>query len=391
MNAFDFAALVLLVVSVVLGIRSGAMPQIAGLAGAAVGAIVGFVLLPLASPLLQDVPPTVRAILTLGVLLGLVGLGEGFGASLGRAGSQMLGRGLLGALDQVGGAIVGFAQAVLIVWLMGGVLAAGPFTNLAQLAQTSRAVRIVDGVLPPPTEIVVELGQLLDNTSLPDVFLGLEPLPAQGIDLPTDAQARAIGERAARSVLRIVADGCQLQSSGTGFVVSPGYLVTNAHVVVGAHTIVAQTSSVTYTATPVLVDLELDVAVLHVTGLSAPVLSFASSDPAPRTEGATFGYPGGGDAAVEPATAAAVYEATGLDVTGTHRVTRLLVELRAHVVPGDSGGPFLLQDGTVGGLVFAESRVDPQVGYALSPVAVESRIASAFTLTQAVSTGPCTH
>lgn len=391
MNALDLAALVLVVVSVVLGARSGALPQIAGLAGAALGAIVGFAILPSATPFLEGLPPTIRAIVTLGALLGLVGLGEGAGAAVGRVGSRALGRGLLGALDQVGGALVGFAQAVLIIWLMGGVLASGPLPDLGRLAQTSRALRVVDGLLPPPTAIVLELGQLLDDTGLPDVFLGLEPLPAQGIDLPSDAVARAIGERAAASVLRVVADGCQVESRGTAFVVSHGYLVTNAHVVVGASSIVVQSSRATFSATPVLVDLELDVAVLRVGGLDAPALRFSPSDPAPRTIGATFGYPGGGDASVEPATAAAVYEATGRDVTGTERVTRRLVELRARVVPGDSGGPFLLADGTVGGVVFAESRVDPSVGYALSPEVVASRIEPALDLTQEVSTGPCIH
>ncbi|HJW21933.1 MAG TPA: MarP family serine protease [Candidatus Limnocylindrales bacterium] len=390
MNALDLAALVLVVLSVVLGARSGALPQIAGLVGAAGGAVIGFVLLPLASPLLVGLPPPVRAVLTLGVLLGLIGLGEGLGAGVGRMGSRLLGRGVLGALDQVAGALVGFAQAVLIVWLMGGVLASGPFPNLSQLAQTSRALRIVDGLLPPPTELVVELGNLLDDTGLPDVFLGLEPLPAQGIDLPSDAVARRIGEAAAKSVLLVVADGCQLESRGTSFIVSAGYLVTNAHVVAGARTILVRSPTASFTATPVLVDLELDIAVLHVSGLDEPALHFAP-DPAPRTIGATFGYPGGGNASVEPATAAAVYDATGLDVTGTHRVTRRLVELRAHVVPGDSGGPFLLADGSVGGVVFAESRADPSVGYALSPEVVASRIAPALDQTQEVSTGPCTH
>lgn len=391
MNALDLVALVLVVVSVVLGARSGALPQIAGLVGAATGAVIGFVALPFATPVLEGLPPTIRAIVTLGALLALVGLGEGLGAGVGRAGSRLLGRGLLGALDQVAGAIVGFAQAVLIVWLLGGVLASGPFAGVSQLAQTSRALRIVDSLLPPPTAIVLELGNLLDDTGLPDVFLGLEPLPAQGIDLPSDAEARRIGERASKSILRVVADGCQLESRGTAFVVSAGYLVTNAHVVVGARTIVVQSPTATFGATPVLVDLELDVAVLHVTGLDTPALSFSAFDPAPRTIGATFGYPGGGNAAVEPATAAAVYDATGLDVTGTHRVTRRLVELRAHVVPGDSGGPFLLVDGSVGGVVFAESRADPSVGYALSPEVVAARIAPALARTQEVSTGPCSH
>ncbi|MBI3750533.1 MAG: MarP family serine protease [Chloroflexi bacterium] len=391
MNALDVIAVLLVVVAIIFGARSGALPQLAGLAGAGLGAVIGFTVLPAASPFLQDLEPTVRAIFTLGILLGLVGLGEGLGAAAGRAASKALGHGLLGALDQVAGAAVGAAQALLIVWLMGGILASGPFTNLSQLAQTSRLLRVVDAFLPPPTEIVIELGRLLDDTGLPDLFIGLEPLPAAPIDLPTDAQARAIGERAAKSVLRVVADGCQLESRGTSFVIAPGYLVTNAHVVVGARTIRVQSPTASFTATPVLVDLELDVAVLRVRSLDAPSLAFATIDPTRGAIAATFGYPGGGNAAVEPAIVAAVYEATGLDVTGTARVTRRLVELRSRIVPGDSGGPLLLADGTVGGVVFAESRADPSVGYALSPTAVAERIAPALTLTQEVSTGPCIH
>jgi S1-C subfamily serine protease len=390
-NGLDFIAVLLLVIAVIFGARSGALPQLAGLAGAAVGALIGLAALPAAASLMDSLPPTARAILILGALLGLVALGEALGAGAGRAGSQALGRGLLGALDQVAGGLVGAGQAILIIWLIGGVLASGPFQGLSQIAQTSRALRIVDAFLPPPTEIVTELSGILDNTGLPDVFIGLEPLPAAPIDLPSDATARAIGARAAASVLRVVADGCQIESRGTSFVVSAGYVVTNAHVVVGAKTIAVQTSKATYTAIPVLVDLRLDIAVLRVKTLDAPPLTFSSSEPTRGTIGATFGYPGGGGAVVEPASVSAVYDATGLDVTGRVRVTRRLVELRSRVVPGDSGGPLLLVDGTVGGVVFAESRADPTVGYALAPAAVVERIAPALHSTQEVSTGPCIH
>jgi S1-C subfamily serine protease len=173
--------------------------------------------------------------------------------------------------------------------------------------------------------------------------------------------------------------------------VKQGYVVTNAHVVVGAAKIAVQNATGSYVATPVLVDLDLDIAVLHVNGLNAPALAFTDVEPERGTIGATFGYPGGGNAVVEPAIVAAVYEATGLDVTGTNRVTRRLVELRSMIEPGDSGGPLLLADGTVGGVVFAESRADPTVGYALSPVAVADRIASSLHRTQEVATGPCIH
>ena len=389
MNPLDLLAIVLVVVAVVLGIRSGALPQLLGLMGAAVAALSGLALLPSVTPFLDSLAPAIRAIVVLSVLLGLVGLGEALGAMAGRAASQALGTGLLGALDRVAGAMVGAAQAILILWLAGGILASGPFPTLGQLAQRSAALRLIDRVLPPPTALVLGLGEILDDSGLPNVFIGLEQLPAPDIELPSDALASQIGGRAAPSVLRVIADGCDQRASGTSFVIAPEYLVTNAHVVVGAETIIVQTSGDSFVARPVLIDLQLDVALLWADGVRAPPLAFARSEPGRGTLGATIGYPRGGNETVERATVAATYYATGLDVTGKSRVTRRILELRSRVVPGDSGGPFVLEDGTVGGVVFAESKTDPAVGYALSPLEVLGRISAAIGRTQVVSTGPC--
>ena len=126
-----------------------------------------------------------------------------------------------------------------------------------------------------------------------------------------------------------------------------------------------------------LVDLELDVALLYAPGVDAPALLFTTEEPGRGDQGATVGFPVAAKT-VERATVAATYFATGLDVTGEARVTRRILELRARVIPGDSGGPFVLEDGTVGGVVFAESRVDPAVGYALSPKQVLDRVAPAL-------------
>jgi len=379
----------MLVLAVVLGVRSGALPQLIGLLGAAVAALTGLAILPAVTPILDSLPAALRAIIVLSALLGLVGVGEALGASFGRAASQALGDGLLGALDRVGGAIVGAAQAVLILWLAGGVIASGPFPNLAQLAQRSAALRAVDSVLPPPTEIVLELGQILDDTGLPNVFIGLEQLPAPDISLPSDALAREIGRRAAPSVLRVIADGCDQRSSGSSFVVAPNYLVTNAHVVTGAKSVLVQTPNDNFPATVVLLDLDLDVALLHTDGLRAPPLTFTSTEPERGALAADIGYPGGGNEAVEPATVSAAYDAQGLSVSGKSRVTRRIIELRSKVRPGDSGGPLVLENGTVGGVVFAESKADPSVGYALSPIDVWHRVLPAIGRTGAAATGPC--
>ena len=388
-NPLDALAIVLLVIAVILGVRSGALPQLLGLTGAAIAALTGLAMLPAVTPFLDELQPVVRAIVVLSVLLGLIGVGEALGAMGGRAASKALGTGLLSALDRVLGGLVGAAQAILILWLAGGVIASGPFPTFSQIAQKSTALRVVDAFLPPPTEIVLDLGRILDDSGLPDVFIGLEQLPAPDIELPSDALAGQIGERAAPSVLRVVAEGCNQRASGSSFVIADEYLVTNAHVVVGSDRVIVQTSDDSFDAVPVLVDLELDVALLWANGLDAPLLSFTRVEPRRGDLGATIGYPNGGNETVERATVAATYFATGLDVTEAERVTRRIIELRSRVIPGDSGGPFVLEDGTVGGVVFAESKVDPLVGYALSPLEVRERVVNAIGRQTRVSTGPC--
>jgi hypothetical protein len=49
----------------------------------------------------------------------------------------------------------------------------------------------------------------------------------------------------------------------------------------------------------------------------------------------------------------------------------------------------VLTDGTVGGVVFAEARTNPDVGYALSPTEIVARIRPALGATAAVDTGAC--
>jgi S1-C subfamily serine protease len=131
------------------------------------------------------------------------------------------------------------------------------------------------------------------------------------------------------------------------------------------------------------------VALLRAPDLGARPLRFARSDPSRGTVGAALGYPGGGTLTIEPAAVTGAYRATGRDIYGRARVDRDILELRAQIERGDSGGPFVLRDGTIGGLIFAEARTDPDVGYALSPTSVAVRITPALGRTSAVDTGRC--
>ena len=393
MNLIDVVIIGVLVFALVGGIASGAFPQLGGLAGAiGGGALAIVVLLPFAQTWLETLDPQVRAVVVLVGIVGVVGLGEAIGSGLGsRIRARLVGHSLLGNLDRAGGGLLGLAQGILVVWLVGGVLAAGPVPQIAAAVQRSAIVRGLAGVLPPPTEIVGELGKWLNVSGLPDVFIGLEPFPAPNVDPPTNPQAKAIAAKAVASTLLIRASACGYVLSGTGFVVRAGYLVTNAHVVAGSRSIsVGRDGGPQIRASAVLFDPELDVALLYAPGLSAPSLAFAAEVPGHGTLGAALGHPGGGSLVTIPVAITSSYKAQGRDIYGENLVTREIIELRAAIIQGDSGGPVVLQDGTVGGVVFAQAQTDPNVGYALSPVDVAARIQPGLGQTAAVDTGPCT-
>ena len=389
MNLFDAAAIVLIVLAVILGFRSGALPQIGGLIGALAGGASAILALPLADSLLKSLDPPLRAVAVVVWLLLAIGLGEAVGSTAGRGIATRLGSGILGTVDRVAGAFVGVAQALLIVWLAGGLLAAGPLPRLSNQAQTSVAVRTLDRVFPPPTEIAVGLGRLLDASGLPDVFIGLEPVPAAPVDRPTDPRARAIARAAEASTVKVTAETCGAISSGTGFAIARDYVLTNAHVVAGSSAVRVVLGGQLRDASAVLFDPQLDVALLWAPGIGAQPLTLAASDPKRGDAGAALGFPGGGALTVVPAAVAARYDARGLDIYGKDPVNRSILELRAGIERGDSGGPFVLADGTVGGVVFAESRTDPDVGYALSPSQVAIRVDPAIGRTSRVDTGRC--
>ena len=392
MNLLDLFAVALAIAAFILGARSGAIPQIGGLLGAIGGAALAILVLPALADPLSGVDPSIRPFLVLGGLIGSVAIGESVGAAIGRWLIRGVGCGLLSNADRAAGAVLGVAQALLIVWLTGGLLAEGPFPSLAGTAGSSTVVRTISTVLPPPTELAVELRTWLDASGLPDVFIGFAPIPAPPVERPADRVAQGIAAPAEASVLKVSAATCGLSSVGTGFAIRNDEVLTNAHVIAGAD---SQAIRVTardgrlLDAVPILFDPRLDVALLYVPRLSIHPLQFAATDPARGAVGATLGYPNGGPLTVLAAAVAGRYPATGHDIYGTEQVKRDILELRAAVERGDSGGPLILADGTVGGVVFAEARTDPNVGYALTPSEIVARIQPALGETAAADTGTC--
>ena len=234
MNLIDAGVLALLVIGLISGARAGFLGPVLGLVGAAIGFGLALLLATVFSDQLAVIEQPMRAIVTMVGLGAFVIVGEAVGAAGGTTMSHSLWKSGLRPLDAVGGAVVGVAHVALLVWLIGGMLAAGMAPSLASAARESVALRIAGERLPPPTIVAGQLIALLDTTGLPPLFAGFEPAPAPPVDLPADAETRALAESAIASTARIASTGCgEGQVVGSGFFVSPTDVVTNAHVVAG--------------------------------------------------------------------------------------------------------------------------------------------------------------
>ena len=94
-------------------------------------------------------------------------------------------------------------------------------------------------------------------------------------------------------------------------------------------------------ATVVLYDPETDLAVLDVSGLTAPALHFAGSPPTRGDDAIAAGYPLDGPFTLTPARVRSAITLRGPDIYSDSTVTRDVYTLRAEVRAGNSGGPLL--------------------------------------------------
>jgi S1-C subfamily serine protease len=388
-NLLDILIILAVVAAAISGYRRGASMQLIEYLGLFAGLLAGALLAPRIASLAGS--PTMRALLAVGALVGMAMLGGALGWLLGSRVWAAARRGPLGRVDAVGGSLVSVAAVLLVVWFLAFNLASGPVPFVSRAIRSSAIVSDLEAELPRPPSVLSQARAFLDRFGFPQVFAGLPPLPAGPVHLPGAHGVHAIVGDAAASTVRVEGLACRGEiEEGSGFVVAPHYVMTNAHVVAGVRlpTVEPPTGD-RLPAIPVLFDPHEDVAILYVPGSTQPPLSFAAAALRRGTGGAVLGYPGGGPLAWGAAAVQRELDAVGRDIYGNGLVTRKVYELEAVVRPGNSGGPFVLASGKVGGVVFAASTTDGSVGYALAASGVTGDLAKARGDTTAVSTGRC--
>ncbi len=391
MNWIDLVLLVSIGLALWSGLARGALLQVFSWGGFFAGLILGSVIAP---PIVNAINPddvTTKAFLGLGVFLGIAFLFEALVAALGLAVRKRISR--IGArkVDQILGGIIGVFFALIGAWFLGSTLKRGPSPTLARAVKDSTILRAIDEVFPRPPAILAEIGRFLDQSGFPDVFAQLNPSLAPGVEPPPASLAND-GEilAAAEGTYKIESVGCGGVVDGSGFPLDSRHVITAAHVVAGTsgHRVIdPQGGSIR--GVVVFINTDIDIAVLRLSSTPDHILKMTTQPARRQTDGAAIGYPGGGKRRISPARVRAMTDAVGRDIYNRKLVSRDVYVLSAKVIQGNSGGPFVDEDGIVRGMIFAASADDPNEAYALTADEIDRAYDAAKNGTRAVATGSC--
>jgi len=393
-DLLDLAIIVLCVGYAVSGYRRGLSWVGASLVGLFVGILLGAWLGPLIAHKFVPVGTThnqVRAAVATGLFLFFVFTLQGLGAMLGLRARLKVMRSSYVHIDSAAGSALGLLGVIVSSWYIGLTFANSPFTFLDQQIQKSAIVKALYNIAPTVPGPIAALNRLLTS---PGTFSGAFFQPNSNVQIPTNVNTAGVAGAAAdtyKVVSTITSSSCAGIESGSGWPINATHIVTNAHVVAGgSHVDVQSPSGDSLSGQVVFFDPNIDIAVVYVRGADYKPMNLASSDPASGVIGAVIGYPGGGPEQVSPAAVKGTDSASSQDIYSNNDVVRTIEFLAAQIVPGNSGGPMVDENGNVIGVVFATSttNIDTE-GYALAPSQVQSDISTGARQTRPVSTQDC--
>jgi S1-C subfamily serine protease len=236
------------------------------------------------------------------------------------------------------------------------------------------------------------LRDTLDTSGFPDVFGGLTRTKAKEVDAPDPALKNSqVVQKSKRSVLKVLgtAPSCSRRIEGSGFVYARERVMTNAHVVAGTREVAVEVNGRRERGTVVVYDPARDLAVIHVPGLTAPVMPFVPKAATTGASAIVLGYPQDGPYDAQSARVRDLGRITGPDIYESGDVTREIYTIRSLVRSGNSGGPLITPSGQVLGVIFAAAADDKNTGFALSANEASAVAEHGETRTQSVRTGDC--
>jgi S1-C subfamily serine protease len=378
MSTLDLIIALFVFLAVLRGARTGFLAGVFSLVGVVVGASVGSRIAPFLMP--DEGNPIYGAGITLGSILAFAVLGEVVARTIGGSLRNRLSSPTSEALDGLGGAALGFALSLVLVWAVG----------VFALQSSPLA-----GLHPEESRILHSLNERMPSGLLTRAVADLQPLPQiQGPEPDVAAPSGSIVrdpdvQAASGRTLRVTGIACGYGVEGSGWVAGRDLVVTNAHVVAGESATRVQVGGVgrRLPAQVVVFDEKNDIAVLRVNGLGLTPLRLTA--PKPGEAAAVIGFPENGPLDIEPARTGTTRHVTSSDAYNRGPVERIVTTFRVYVRPGNSGGPAVNADGRVISTIFASRTDSDNAGYGIPSHIVRRHLQTAAVRTAPVSTGGC--
>ncbi len=384
LNWVDAVIVIVIIVAIIRGLRDGIVIQLLTCLGFLGGLFLTGWLVPHILPIHDKTLQSIICVnLVLLCALYLAVQGYYFGKKL----HYSFGKSRIHSVETLSSVAFSIISVLFVVWLLASVVGRMPFEELSNSVSDAYIVQKLDGELPPVPAFVSSFNQLVDPNTIPKVYIKPYLNSSEG-SLVVDSKYSTTGV-GSNATVRITGFGCGGVVSGSGFVVAKDVIATNAHVVAGVKRPIVKYHSQSLAGTVIYFDRNLDLAFLRVHKLSVQPLSLETNDIDPTDKKVNvLGYPDG-DFTVQPGIIRSSREVFGPDIYGLTMIGREVYEVQVKVAQGSSGGPVLLDNGNVIGMIYAQSDVVDGYGYALTAASLVDPLHHAEHSITQVNTGAC--
>lgn len=387
----DGIIVVVVLVALISGWRSGAFSSVLSTVGVIAGLIIGAALAPLVMQLTEST--ALRMLLALATMILLLGIGNLLGGMIGAALRDRMRFRSSMKIDSGIGAIFQGAVTLLVAWLVAFPLAAGVGGTVGEGIRNSTILSFVDRYTPQQfNQVPTQISALLNDSGLPKIGSPFQPSTAPEVEAPQiNVADHELIEELRPSVIHVMGDAqvCSRRLMGSGFVTEPDYVLTNAHVVAGTETVRLDTVLGIREAEVVYYNPDVDIAVLHSPDLGLPVLPWAGQPAATGDDAIVMGFPEASPFEAAPARIRDQITIAGPDIYADGRVEREAYIIRGAIRQGNSGGPMTDVDGNVHGMIFGASVDSTDTGYALTGDEVRNQVGDVTRMTEPVDTQGC--
>ena len=380
MNVLDLFIVLFVVFLVWRGSRTGFLAGALSLMGVVLGAALGSRVVP--ALLEGDGDLIFGSVITLASIVAFAVLGD----ILARAASGFLQEKIEGAtseaLDRAGGALLGVALSLTLVWVAATFALGTPL--LSSLHPTMQESTVLGA-----------LNRAMPSTLLTQAVSRLDPIPSfrgpkadvadPNQEIAGDAEVLAATSR----VVRVTGVACGYGIEGSGWVAAPDLVVTNAHVVAGETStqIQPEGNGLPLPARVMAFDEKNDIAVLRVDNLRLAPLRL--TEPRASEPVALLGFPENGPFDIRAGRVGETTRVISNDAYNRGPVERTVTSFKGFVRPGNSGGPAVNEDGEVVATVFASRADSDDAGYGIPSSLVRQLVDLAQERRNPVSTKEC--